>query len=93
VPRAAKQIGVPPTYDAIYTYVEQHIVPGVTREEVSNILERIGPIQVKKDVGSLPETSVDEIRLNICLDPRNNMEIYVRYSPEGQLTSLKIVPK
>src|SRR6266498_351030 len=71
VPRAAQRIGVQATYNDLYQYVDQHIVPGKTRAEVVAILEQIGPVQIQKDVGALPESSTDYVRINMCLDPRN----------------------
>ncbi len=93
VPRAAARIGVPATVNALKAYIDQNIVVGMSRDAVRISLMELAPIEVENDVGALPETSTDYMRVNICLDPRNNIELYIRYSLDGRLISKKIVPK
>src|SRR5882672_6646303 len=66
VPRAAGRIGVQPTYDALYEYIGQHIVTGMTRADITAILGRVLPIRFSNTHGR--NASNDTIGYDVWLN-------------------------
>lgn len=89
--RVANRIEIEPTYSDLRFYIQSTLAPGMTRIEVQDILEKIGPIDVKTDNEILNNMVADRIWLKACSHPLNHILIYTRYTPEGKLISIKIV--
>jgi hypothetical protein len=80
--RVAKSIGVEASYTSIASYIESNLTPGMTPEEVDLILERIGPVHHGV-------RSPNEIRVEMCSHPLNNIILFTQYSGDGTLESIK----
>jgi hypothetical protein len=83
LPPAAERIGVEPTYGAIYNYIRNSVKPGMTRDKAMAVLEQIGP--VISGTTHLPDGDIrDEISIKICSYWLNNIELFIRYTPDTQ---------
>ena len=90
IPRAAQRIGVSASYESLYGYINRKVIPGMSRDEVTSALETIGPVEVVRSDHFDPDTTIQQVALDICLDPRNNIQVYLNYSNAGQLISYGI---
>lgn len=82
VPRAAQSAGVAPSYQAIEQYIVDNTANGLSRAQVTTALQKLGPLQIRSDQ-SVSDETVDDIWINLCIDPLNNVEIAVAYSGNG----------
>jgi hypothetical protein len=88
----AGKVGAPSTMDGIESYILDTATPGMEREEVLQILERLGTVDVRFQSASYPADEFrDTIFIKSCMHPLNNLEIYAFYSSEGRLISISLL--
>jgi len=88
----AGKVGVPSTMDGIESYILETATPGMEREEVLKVLEKLGPVDVSfQDVSYPPDEFRDTIFIKSCVHPLNNLEIYAFYSSAGRLISITLI--
>ena len=92
LPRVANRIGVQPSYPAIYGYIRELITVGMTRDEALAVLEKIGPMHVAFST-KLPyeDTMRDQVHLNICWHPVNQIILHLYYSSTDERISDVII--
>jgi len=71
-------------------YVENSLLPGMTREDVLSTLEEIGRVKVVP-LGSVNDVWSEQITISICTDYFNRIVIFSNYSDDGILMSIKIL--
>lgn len=86
----ALKVGFEPTQQNINEYLQNKLLPGMHREEVEVMLSKIGKIVVWRGNTTYENIATDEIRLNMCLHPLNNITIFAHYSLNGDLVSFDI---
>jgi hypothetical protein len=80
--RVGKMIDVNPDYLSIRSYIQSNLTPGMSRQEVISMLETVGPV-------IQGTTNSDEVWVNICSNPLNNIVLFTNYSQDGKLDSVK----
>ena len=91
IPRVAHKLGVEPTSSAIYKYILVNATPGMTRDEVQLVLEKIGPVIVVDSIVLSDYAEVqDVIRLTLCSHPMNDIVVLAFYSMDGKLATIRI---
>jgi len=80
--RVASRIDVDPNYLSIRSYIQFHLTPGMSRHEVISMLETVGPVDQR-------ETNANEVWVNICSHPLNNIVLFTKYSMDGKLDAIK----
>jgi hypothetical protein len=87
VAKAAQRIHVAPTYEALYSYIENSLIPGKTREEVRAIVKKIGPVSINSSTEEehLQGYNFDSIAITMCLDPMNNIVLTASYDSNDLL--------
>jgi hypothetical protein len=73
------------------SYINQKVVPGMSHDEVTAALEAIGPLEVVRSNRFDPDTTIQQVNLEIYLDPRDNIQMLLSYSNTGQLISYRIM--
>jgi hypothetical protein len=81
----ARKIDIAPTYDSFLSYLQYALVPGMTRQEVINKLEEIGPVEIKTSEDGQLDPVVDKVMLNVCSHPFNHIPLFIRYTHDGKL--------
>jgi hypothetical protein len=89
IPLAANRVNVEPSEDAIKSYIKNKLKPGMSREDVNQVLDKLGPYTVYK--GDPHGIVVDEIVIKICIHPLNWFTLFVHYDvfPNVSLTSIE----
>jgi hypothetical protein len=88
----ARKVGAPSTMDGIESYLLETATPGMRREDVLELLEKLGPVDVRFQSASYPPDEFrDTIFIKSCMHPLNNLEIYAFYSSEGRLISISLL--
>jgi hypothetical protein len=71
-------------------YVTEQVRPGMTREDVTNVLIRVGSVSIRAgnvtDLGNV----TDRIRIQPCWLPINHFEVVAHYSSDGRLKFIEI---
>lgn len=90
--RTAQRIGVEPTLDGIAGYINESIEPGMSRNEVEEILSNIAPIEIKRgepmnfDSGWGVGETCDQITLKIGGSlPGGKWPMKAFYDSQGKL--------
>jgi hypothetical protein len=86
------KLGVPGDYNGIVTYVKQNTKPGMSRDAVHARLSEIGKLDVIDVTPYDPDLLVqaENLYLNICHLPVNNIQIIVRYDKNWIVDSAHI---
>lgn len=92
IPLMAEKVGVPSTLDGIESYLLETASPGMEREDVLKVLEKLGPVDVSfQDTIYPPNEFRDTIFIKSCMHPLNNLEIYALYNSESRLISISLL--
>lgn len=92
IPSAAEKVGAPPTMYGVEHYILTTATPGMEREEVMRVLEKLGPVQLRyQDVSDSTDEIRDTVFVKSCMHPLNNLEIYAFYDSEGKLISISLL--
>lgn len=92
LPSMAEKVGVPSTMDGIESYILETASPGMEREDVLKVLEKLGPVDVAFQSASYPPDEFrDTIFIESCMHPLNNLEIYAFYSSDSRLISISLI--
>ncbi len=89
VPAAASRVGEERTYDGLYHYLRTHLMPGMTREEVKQAVEKLGPVAIEQDNSPAAGVMADTIVLDICFHPLNDIRFFAQYDLDGNLIAIK----
>ena len=88
----AEKEDVSPSIDGIAGYIFETAIPGMERDEVLNILEKLGSVDIRFQDSTYPPGNVrDTIRINSCMHPLNDLRIYAIYNSEGKLISISLL--
>ena len=92
IPTMAKRVDVPPSMEGIESYILKAAIPGMGREQVLKVLEKLGPVDIRfQDTTYPPDNSRDTILVNSCMHPLNDLEIYAVYDSEDRLISISLL--
>ena len=92
IPSMARKVGVPSTMGGIESYILETATPGMEREKVLEVLEKLGPVDVSfQSISYPPGEFRDAIFTKSCMHPLNNLEIFAFYSSEGRLISISLL--
>jgi hypothetical protein len=73
-------------------YLLEAASPGMEREDVLKVLEKLGPVDVSFRSASYPPDEVrDTIFIKSCMHQLNNLEIYAFYNSEDRLISISLL--
>jgi len=94
IEQAAHKVGVEPTIDGLAGYIVKSIDPGMSRDQVEQVLGVIAPFEVirgkPRDTGrKWGPTTCDEISLELGPLPNQRWRIFACYDNNGKLVSLK----
>jgi hypothetical protein len=93
--RAAENIGVEPTLQGIEGYIKDSVEPGMSKDEVEEILETIAPVEVKHgepldyNPGWGAGGTCDHITLRFGPMPGYGWPMIACYDIHGELVSLR----
>ena len=95
--RAAYRVGVDPSYEGLADYIVKSVEPGMTRDDVEEILGAIAPLRIMQ--GELDEDgfsswgaiACDEIWIDITPFPQHGWPITACYNDKGQLVKMHSV--
>ncbi len=78
--------------DGIESYIIATATPGMEREEVLEVLETLGPVDVRFTSSSYPPDEFrDTIFIKPCMHPLNNLEIFAFYNSDDKLISIDLL--
>jgi hypothetical protein len=82
---AVWRIDVEPSYTAIYSYIRESIVPGMSRDKALEILEQIGSVSAPYST-KLPRENIisDQVYINTCGFWFNNIRLFLYYTADTQ---------
>lgn len=82
----------PSTMDGIESYILETASPGMEREDVLKVLEKLGPVDVAFQSASYPPDEFrDTIFIESCMHPLNNLQVYAFYSSDSRLISISLI--
>lgn len=92
--RIAKNLGVEPDFFAIreayFEQVDEDLSPGMSRNEVIGVLEKIGKV-VPIQLGDMANGgSLERTRIRICFFYENDVSFLIRYTPDDKLMSIEL---
>jgi len=76
---------------SIEEYIKESLTPGLGREEVKSKLDEIGRVEIIPSRGGTMNISSEQANLSPCTHPLNTITLFINYSPEGKLTSIKFL--
>jgi len=80
IPLAARKVGVAPSVDAIKSYIKDNLKLGMSRGDVNQVLDKLGPYAVHTgEYDQIIGDAVDQIQIKICFHPFNWFSIFVHY--------------
>jgi hypothetical protein len=92
IPLMARKVGVSPSIGGIESYIFETALPGMEREDVLNVLEKLGPVNIRSQDATYPPDEIrDTILINSCMHPLNDLDIYAFYNSGGKLTSITLL--
>lgn len=80
----SRRLGISNNYSSIKKYIIDSLKPGMSRNDVMKTLTSIAPITVSGRM-SLDNGFGEDIDVNICSSPLNNLTLFVIYSNDGEL--------
>jgi hypothetical protein len=91
IPKVAERLNTDPNWAAIAIFTKSKIEPGMTKDEIIQAIQEIGPIEV--DSYKIPYSDdlfYEDYRVNLCLSHRYDIDIHCKYSEEMILKSFSI---
>jgi hypothetical protein len=82
-------IGISPF--AVDNYLEDNLIPGMSRDDVRSVLENIGSVEIIPSQGGFQNEEADQAIIKVCSHRFNHIVLFLVYSTDNKLISVKTV--
>jgi hypothetical protein len=88
--RMADELGIEPTQAGIGKWIADHLVPGMSRDEVEGLLGGLAPLSINDADTTDNEVHVYRIEWQYCSTGNTNPVIFVAYDTKERLVSANL---